>query len=265
MSDLRVEPARVQQTAASDNHSSPAASTAGSALSSAAAVEGSGGGTASSVRPIPPITPATATTASQPELNPELTNSPGGNRTTSIRIKGSGKRARADPLYLGPRRRFRSPTRYYRTNDDKPRRLFRMDHVLREDARIDPERTGLNQKDELMKRKLQEGYSVISRELGEPSDSGDWIVHRNDICRFEPVENSSVEIKEGDIVFCEIDHPIWTNLERRLERKFALQKVLHVYEEMNIRYFDIGYRGRYRNGWCQGQDIYGRLCEVLFE
>ena len=112
MSDLRVEPARVQhtiQTAASVNHSGPASSTAGSALSSAAAVEGSGGGTASSVRPIPPITPATATTASQPEA----TNCPGNNRRgiAAATPIASVKRARRSPADDEFRVRFVSPSR----------------------------------------------------------------------------------------------------------------------------------------------------------
>ena len=77
------------------------------------------------------------------------------------------------------------------------------------------------------------------------------IMDNNDVCMFEPVVHSDT-IKEGDIVFCEI-HP--TN-------KFAVQKVLKVYEEMNIRYYDIGYHDGCRNGWCQGQHIYGRLVEV---
>jgi len=81
------------------------------------------------------------------------------------------------------------------------------------------------------------------------------IVHTNDVCKFEPVENSDT-IKEGDIVFCE----------NQRKNKFALHKVLKVYEEMNIRYYDIGYycgtRG-VKHGWCQSQHIYGRLVEVL--
>ena len=141
----------------------------------------------------------------------------------------------------------------YETNPDE----------MHQDGTIDHERSfelrRLNQKNKLMKAKLQFGYTVMTRMLGVPMLP---IVHTNDVCKFEPVENSDT-IKEGDIVFCEIDHTIWTNLERRLERKFALQKVLHVYEEMNIRYFDIGFQGRYRNGWCQGKDIYGRLVEVI--
>ena len=94
----------------------------------------------------------------------------------------------------------------------------------------------------------------MSRMLGVPMLP---IVHTNDVCKFEPVENSDT-IKEGDIVFCEI-HP---------KNKFAFQKVLKVYEEMNIRYYDIGYyditndRGC-KHGWCQSQHIYGRLVEVL--
>ena len=95
---------------------------------------------------------------------------------------------------------------------------------------------------------------MMTRMLGVPMLP---IVNNNDVCRFEPVENSDT-IKEGDIVFCEI-HQVHYNL----EGKFAFQKVLKVYEEMNIRYYDIGYRDGYRNGWCQGQDIYGRLVEVL--
>ena len=236
MSGFPAKSARLQhavEKAVSATHTGSASSTAGSAPRSAEqvadAVMRSRFGPQSRIR-LRPNTFDTTTTDSQPELNPELTNSPGSNPEVlvrSIRIKGSGKRARADPRNpTGLTRRFVSPTRYYQIDDGRPRRLFRMDHVLPEDATIDPERTGLNQKDEVMKRKLQEGYSVMSRELGVPSNSGDWIVHRNDICRFEPVENSSVEIKEGDIVFCEIQSGSIHQVRHNLERKFALQKVL---------------------------------------
>ena len=136
----------------------------------------------------------------------------------------------------------------YETNPDE----------MQQDGTIDHERSlelrRLALKNKVMKVKLQAGYTVMTRMLGVP-----WlpIVQTNDVCKFEPVENSDT-IKEGDIVFCE----------NQRKNQFAVQKVLNVYEEMNIRYYDIGYyditndRGC-KHGWCQSQHIYGRLVEVL--
>ena len=106
-----------------------------------------------------------------------------------------------------------------------------------------------------MKARLRRGYTVITRMLGVPM----LPIVCNDVCKFEPVENSD-KIKEGDIVFCEI----------RPKNQFAVRKVLKVYEEMNIRYYDIGYDGRWKgggckHGWCQSEHIYGRLVEVLHQ
>ena len=82
------------------------------------------------------------------------------------------------------------------------------------------------------------------------------IMDNNDVCMFEPVHNSDT-IKEGDIVFCDI-HP---------KNKFAVQKVLKIYVEMNTRYYDLGFYDITNDrcckyGWCQGQHIHGRLVEV---
>ena len=272
MSDLRVEPARVQhtiQTAASVNHSGPASSTAGSALSSAAAVAGSGGGTASSVRPIPPITHATATTASQPEL----TNRPGSNRhdTRSIRIAGSVKRARGCAADDGHSVRFVSPTRLIQPlgGDDpsvlgplRDRRVYRLYGAFEihpdeeQDERDFRESVAKwwegwqerNDNNKFLKAKLQAGMFVMCRMSG---GSMLPLVHHKDVCLFEPVLNSDT-IKEGDIVFCEIQP----------SNKFAAHKVLKIYEETNIRYYDIGDKRGCKHGWCQGQHIYGRLIEV---
>ena len=270
MSNSSAESARLQhaiETAVSGTHSGSASNTAGSALPSddeilnavAAAVARLAGGR--SLWEIPPTPYVTATTDSQPEL----TNCPGNNRrdtSRSIRIVGSGKRARGSPAADGQRVRFVSRSRLDQPIGGDDRRVYRLYGAFEihpdeeQDERDFRESvakwwTGWqerNDNNKFLKDNLQAGMLVMCRMSG---GSMLPIVHHSDVCLFEPVLNSDT-IKEGDIVFCEIQP----------RNNCVAHKVLKIYEETNIRYYDIGNAYGCKHGWCQGQHIYGRLIEV---
>ena len=106
------------------------------------------------------------------------------------------------------------------------------------------------QRNEAMKRHLQEGIAVQYRQTG---DSLYPDVHTRDSCLFEPVFDCG-NLKKYDIVFCQTCPDMY----------YYAHKIvgIHSAESARDRYFYIGNnRGRI-NGIAYDHTIYGRLVEV---
>jgi len=112
----------------------------------------------------------------------------------------------------------------------------------------------------MLKTYLCKGKPVQYRSFGDEL----WPnVRSGDCCLWEPVFNSQ-KLKEGDIVFCELQPGI--NGDRFLAQKIMLIEAEPAeFKRGGVRRFVFGgseYRPSAR-GWCHDHHVFGRLVEVL--
>ena len=112
----------------------------------------------------------------------------------------------------------------------------------------------------MMKKQLQSGKSAQYRSSGNSLYPRVW---SGDCCLFEPVFDCK-NLKEGDIVFCEVQRGNRFYAHKILSIRWDHSTAASAHTEWR-RVFTIGNNRNppRENGWCFDEHMYGRLVEVL--